>query len=132
MLELCLDNVKQESVAMKQAKECGLLPHSFIFVHDSSLLTYFLHIFRSSYLPYRFDFVATITFTEIINYAAKLSKYTSAPPNFDPANREITFEKPYPDEDRMRQGLLYRQYQTVPEQGDVFGEWMWFKVLISS
>ncbi|RUS15856.1 vitamin-D-receptor interacting mediator subunit 4-domain-containing protein [Endogone sp. FLAS-F59071] len=95
MLELCLDSVKQESVAMKQAKD------------------------------------STVTFTEIISYAAKLSKYTSAPPNFDPANREITFEKPYPDEDRMRQGLLYRQYQTVPEQGDVFGEWI-FRVLISS
>ncbi|CAO3680512.1 unnamed protein product [Rhizopus stolonifer] len=55
-------------------------------------------------------------FTDILSYASKLSKYTSAPPNFDLVNRDakIDFEKPYPDEERMRRGLLY--WQNVSQQ----------------
>ncbi|KAG1457010.1 hypothetical protein G6F46_007869 [Rhizopus delemar] len=54
---------------------------------------------------------SNINFTDILSYASKLSKYTSAPPNFDLLNRDakIDFEKPYPDEERMRRGLLYWQ-----------------------
>lgn len=56
-------------------------------------------------------YIANINFTDILSYASKLSKYTSAPPNFDLLNRDakIDFEKPYPDEERMRRGLLYWQ-----------------------
>lgn len=51
-------------------------------------------------------------FSDILSYASKLSKYTSAPPGFDQMSNDfkVDFEKPYPDEDRMRRGLLYRQY----------------------
>lgn len=59
---------------------------------------------------------ADMKFTDILSYASKLSKYTSAPPNFDLVNRDakIDFEKPYPDEERMRRGLLY--WQNVSQQ----------------
>ncbi|KAF7730165.1 hypothetical protein EC973_002773 [Apophysomyces ossiformis] len=65
---------------------------------------------------------ANIQSTDIIAYAAKLSKYTSAPPNFDLMNRDIKvdFEKPYPDEQRMKRGLLYRQHLTDRTQEDRF------------
>lgn len=60
--------------------------------------------------------VANIQFTDVLSYASKLSKYTSAPPNFDLMNRDIKvyFEKPYPDEERIRRGLLYWQYSSQP------------------
>lgn len=60
--------------------------------------------------------VANVQFTDVLSYASKLSKYTSAPPNFDTMNRDIKvdFEKPYPDEERMRRGLLY--WQNAPRQ----------------
>ncbi|CDH49544.1 predicted protein [Lichtheimia corymbifera JMRC:FSU:9682] len=53
-----------------------------------------------------------VDFSDILSYASKLSKYTSAPPGFDQMSNDfkVDFEKPYPDEDRMRRGLLYRQY----------------------
>ncbi|KAI9480421.1 MAG: vitamin-D-receptor interacting mediator subunit 4-domain-containing protein [Benjaminiella poitrasii] len=57
---------------------------------------------------------SNIQFTDVLAYASKLSKYTSAPPNFDNANMKIDFEKPYPDEERMRRGLLY--WQNAPQQ----------------
>ncbi|KAG0174240.1 hypothetical protein DFQ28_002843 [Apophysomyces sp. BC1034] len=63
---------------------------------------------------------ANVQCTDVISYAAKLSKYTSAPPNFDLMNRDIKvdFEKPYPDEQRMKRGLLYRQHTTDRAQDD--------------
>ncbi|ORX62743.1 hypothetical protein DM01DRAFT_250720 [Hesseltinella vesiculosa] len=69
-----------------------------------------------------FPFLANVQFTDVLSYASKLSKYTSAPPNFDLMNREIKadFEKPYPDEERMRRGLLYWQYSTQPLLEDKF------------
>ncbi|KAI7866651.1 vitamin-D-receptor interacting mediator subunit 4-domain-containing protein [Spinellus fusiger] len=61
-------------------------------------------------------------FTEILSYASKLSKYTSAPPNFELMNRDIKveFEKPYPDEEKMRRGQLYWQHASQPMQEDQF------------
>lgn len=55
-------------------------------------------------------------FTDVLSYASKLSKYTSAPPNFDTMSKEtkIDFEKPYPDEEKMRRGTLY--WQNAPQQ----------------
>ncbi|KAI8970439.1 vitamin-D-receptor interacting mediator subunit 4-domain-containing protein [Mycotypha africana] len=57
-----------------------------------------------------------VQFTDVLSYASKLAKYTSAPPNFDLAARDVRvdFEKPYPDEERMRRGLLY--WQNTPRQ----------------
>ncbi|KAI7904953.1 vitamin-D-receptor interacting mediator subunit 4-domain-containing protein [Cokeromyces recurvatus] len=52
---------------------------------------------------------SNVQFTDVLAYASKLSKYTSAPPNFDNTNIKVDFEKPYPDEERMRRGLLYWQ-----------------------
>ncbi|KAI8636588.1 vitamin-D-receptor interacting mediator subunit 4-domain-containing protein [Parasitella parasitica] len=59
---------------------------------------------------------SNVQFTDVLSYASKLSKYTSAPPNFDSLNKDIKvdFEKPYPDEERMRRGLLY--WQNAPQQ----------------
>lgn len=59
---------------------------------------------------------ANVQFTDVLSYASKLSKYTSAPPNFDSVNKDVKvdFEKPYPDEERMRRGLLY--WQNAPQQ----------------
>ncbi|KAI8367618.1 mediator complex, subunit Med4 [Radiomyces spectabilis] len=59
---------------------------------------------------------SNVQFTDVISYASKLSKYTSAPPNFASMNRDIKvdFEKPYPDEERMRRGLLYWQNHPQP------------------
>jgi hypothetical protein len=57
-----------------------------------------------------------LQFTEVLSYASKLSKYTSAPPNFDKLNKEmlkVDFEKPYPDEEKMRRSLLY--WQNAPQ-----------------
>ncbi|KAI9031553.1 mediator complex, subunit Med4 [Phycomyces nitens] len=63
-----------------------------------------------------------IQFTEILSYASKLSKYTSAPPNFELISRDmkIEFEKPYPDEERMRRGQLYWQHAPQPVPEDQF------------
>ncbi|CEI92798.1 hypothetical protein RMCBS344292_07049 [Rhizopus microsporus] len=63
-----------------------------------------------------------IQFTDILSYASKLSKYTSAPPNFDVLNRDMKmdFEKPYPDEERMRRGLLYWQNSSQPHTEERF------------
>ncbi|SAM02598.1 hypothetical protein [Absidia glauca] len=65
---------------------------------------------------------ANIQFTDVLSYASKLSKYTSAPPNFDLMNRDIKvyFEKPYPDEERIRRGLLYWQHSSQPIPEDKF------------
>ncbi|KAF1807263.1 mediator complex, subunit Med4 [Mucor lusitanicus] len=59
---------------------------------------------------------SNVQFTDVLSYASKLSKYTSAPPNFDSVNKDVKvdFEKPYPDEERMRRGLLY--WQNAPQQ----------------
>lgn len=86
---------------------------------------------------------ANVDFSDILSYASKLSKYTSAPPGFDQMSNDfkVDFEKPYPDEDRMRRGLLYRQYagthvlpNITDETGKVykytFGEWAIQKVYI--
>jgi hypothetical protein len=63
-----------------------------------------------------FYILANVQFTDVLSYASKLSKYTSAPPNFDTMNKDvkIDFEKPYPDEERMRRGALY--WQNTPQQ----------------
>ncbi|CAO3661449.1 unnamed protein product [Rhizopus microsporus] len=65
---------------------------------------------------------SNIQFTDILSYASKLSKYTSAPPNFDVLNRDMKmdFEKPYPDEERMRRGLLYWQNSSQPHTEERF------------
>ncbi|OZJ05677.1 hypothetical protein BZG36_01442 [Bifiguratus adelaidae] len=67
---------------------------------------------------------ANVAFTDVLSYASKLSKYSSAPPNFDPNNPQLAlaFEKPYPDEDRIRQGMLYRQYMTSQEASAMLDE----------
>ncbi|CAJ0648975.1 5247_t:CDS:2 [Entrophospora sp. SA101] len=51
-----------------------------------------------------------VTADEILKYAAKLSKYTSAPSSFNNQNANIPLQPPYPDETLMRAGLLFRQY----------------------
>lgn len=57
-----------------------------------------------------------MNFSDILSYASKLSKYTSAPPNFNMMkDMKVDFEKPYPDEERMRRGILYWQH-VPPEQ----------------
>ncbi|KAI8340564.1 hypothetical protein BC941DRAFT_348163 [Chlamydoabsidia padenii] len=45
-----------------------------------------------------------------------------APPNFDLMNRDVKvyFEKPYPDEERIRRGLLYWQHSSQPIPEDKF------------
>ncbi|KAF9974819.1 hypothetical protein BGZ73_001679 [Actinomortierella ambigua] len=53
---------------------------------------------------------AEISVNEIVSYASRLSNYTSAPPNFDPANATQQFEPPYPREIIMRAGLLNQQH----------------------
>ncbi|CAO3678499.1 unnamed protein product [Umbelopsis ramanniana] len=59
---------------------------------------------------------ANMNFSDILSYASKLSKYTSAPPNFNMMkDMKVDFEKPYPDEERMRRGILYWQH-VPPEQ----------------
>ncbi|RIA99281.1 vitamin-D-receptor interacting mediator subunit 4-domain-containing protein [Glomus cerebriforme] len=48
---------------------------------------------------------------DILEYANKLSQYTSAPPHFNPAiPSSMIAYPPYPDESHMRMGLLFRQY----------------------
>jgi len=48
---------------------------------------------------------------DILDYANRLSQYTSAPPHFNPAiPSSMIAYPPYPDESRMRMGLLFRQY----------------------
>ena len=51
-----------------------------------------------------------MTADEILKYAARLSKYTSAPSSFNNQNVNIPLQPPYPDEALMRAGLLFRQY----------------------
>ncbi|GAB5591326.1 hypothetical protein Unana1_06226 [Umbelopsis nana] len=59
---------------------------------------------------------ANMNFSDILSYASKLSKYTCAPPNFNMMkDMKVDFEKPYPDEERMRRGILYWQH-VPPEQ----------------
>ncbi|KAI9269186.1 hypothetical protein BDA99DRAFT_435323, partial [Phascolomyces articulosus] len=47
-----------------------------------------------------------------------------APPGFDLSSTDVkVFEKPYPDEERMRRGLIYRQHsgaQPLAGQEDQF------------
>ncbi|KAI8143403.1 vitamin-D-receptor interacting mediator subunit 4-domain-containing protein [Fennellomyces sp. T-0311] len=67
---------------------------------------------------------SNVDFKDILSYAAKLAKYTSAPPGFDLSSTDVkVFEKPYPDEERMRRGLVYRQHagaQQLAGQEDQF------------
>ncbi|CAJ0751458.1 5153_t:CDS:2 [Entrophospora sp. SA101] len=56
------------------------------------------------------NFANKFTADEILKYAAKLSKYTSAPSSFNNQNANIPLQPPYPDETLMRAGLLFRQY----------------------
>ncbi|KAF9438404.1 hypothetical protein BGZ76_008058 [Entomortierella beljakovae] len=53
---------------------------------------------------------AEISVNEIIAYANRLSNYTSAPPNFNPADPNHPFEPPYPREVSMRAGILNQQH----------------------
>ncbi|KAI8970674.1 hypothetical protein BDB01DRAFT_888178 [Pilobolus umbonatus] len=66
--------------------------------------------------------LANVSFKDVLSYASKLSKYTSAPPNFDTLDKDskIDFEKPYPDEERMRKSLLYWQNSSHPNIVDKF------------
>ncbi|KAI8098291.1 uncharacterized protein B0P05DRAFT_460786 [Gilbertella persicaria] len=53
----------------------------------------------------------------------KAIEYASnSPPNFDSASKDVRvdFEKPYPDEERMRRGLLYWQNTTQQNKEDRF------------
>ena len=63
---------------------------------------------------------------DILDYAKKLSQYTSAPPHFNPAMpSSMIVYPPYPDESRMRMGLLFRQNADESfEDGN-----LWFKYL---
>ncbi|RGB27869.1 vitamin-D-receptor interacting mediator subunit 4-domain-containing protein [Rhizophagus diaphanus] len=48
---------------------------------------------------------------EILDYANRLSQFTSAPPHYNPAiPSSMIAYPPYPDESRMRMGLLFRQH----------------------
>ncbi|KAJ1648493.1 hypothetical protein LPJ64_000190 [Coemansia asiatica] len=53
--------------------------------------------------------------SEIIEYAKKLSKFTTAPPNFDPNSNAVPPEPPYPVLVAMRAGVLskYRMNKTA-------------------
>ncbi|KAJ2823638.1 hypothetical protein GGI24_003631, partial [Coemansia furcata] len=46
--------------------------------------------------------------SEIIEYAKKLSKFTMAPPNYDPNSGAVPPEPPYPVLVAMRAGVLSR------------------------
>ena len=64
----------------------------------------------SPFCNYQFV-IANVDFKDILSYSSKLAKYTSAPPGFDLASADVkVFEKPYPDEEQMRRGLIYRQH----------------------
>lgn len=54
--------------------------------------------------------VAEIPVSEIVAYANRLGNYTSAPPNFNPADPNQPFEPPYPREVSMRAGILNQQH----------------------
>ncbi|KAJ1970102.1 hypothetical protein H4R35_005975 [Dimargaris xerosporica] len=54
-----------------------------------------------------------VNFSDVIPYASRLSNYTAAPPNFDPANAAGHFEPPYPSEVTMRAGLLNQKRHTA-------------------
>ncbi|PIA18085.1 hypothetical protein COEREDRAFT_26432, partial [Coemansia reversa NRRL 1564] len=58
---------------------------------------------------------------EIIEYAKKLSKFTAAPPNYDPANSAVPPEPPYPVLVAMRAGILNR-YRTKKTARDMTEE----------
>ncbi|KAI7860250.1 vitamin-D-receptor interacting mediator subunit 4-domain-containing protein [Circinella umbellata] len=61
---------------------------------------------------------SNVDFKDILSYSSKLAKYTSAPPGFDLASADAkVFEKPYPDEEQMRRGLIYRQRGGVQHTG---------------
>ncbi|KAJ2760412.1 hypothetical protein IWQ56_005490, partial [Coemansia nantahalensis] len=51
---------------------------------------------------------AAPSIAEIVEYASKLSKFTAAPPNYDPANCPVPPEPPYPVLSAMRAGMLNR------------------------
>ncbi|KAF9199230.1 hypothetical protein BGZ49_010676 [Haplosporangium sp. Z 27] len=53
---------------------------------------------------------AEVSVSEIVAYANRLSNYTSAPPNFNPADPNHPFEPPYPREVSMRAGILNQQH----------------------
>ncbi|KAG0209412.1 hypothetical protein BGX33_005523 [Mortierella sp. NVP41] len=53
---------------------------------------------------------AEISVSEIVAYANRLGNYTSAPPNFNPADPNQPFEPPYPREVSMRAGILNQQH----------------------
>ncbi|KAF8928502.1 hypothetical protein BGZ47_001574 [Haplosporangium gracile] len=54
--------------------------------------------------------LAEISVSEIVAYANRLGNYTSAPPNFNPADPNQPFEPPYPREVSMRAGILNQQH----------------------
>ncbi|KAG0074307.1 hypothetical protein BGZ90_010879 [Linnemannia elongata] len=54
--------------------------------------------------------LAEIPVSEIVAYANRLGNYTSAPPNFNPADPNQPFEPPYPREVSMRAGILNQQH----------------------
>ncbi|KAG0044738.1 hypothetical protein BGZ83_009987 [Gryganskiella cystojenkinii] len=54
-----------------------------------------------------------VSINEIVNYANRLSSFTSAPPNFNPADPNQAFEPPYPRELNMRAGILNQQHVTA-------------------
>ncbi|KAJ2080032.1 hypothetical protein H4R24_003366 [Coemansia sp. RSA 988] len=60
---------------------------------------------------------------EIIEYAKKLSKFTAAPPNYDPANSTVPPEPPYPVLVAMRAGVLnrYRTKKTARDMAEEAG-----------
>ncbi|KAJ2711641.1 hypothetical protein H4R19_003153 [Coemansia spiralis] len=59
--------------------------------------------------------------SEIVEYASKLSKFTSAPPNYDPTNCPVPPEPPYPVLAAMRAGTLNR-YRTRKAAKDTEAE----------
>ncbi|KAJ1982574.1 hypothetical protein H4R34_001657 [Dimargaris verticillata] len=60
-----------------------------------------------------------VTFSDVVPYASRLSNYTAAPPNFDPANAAGHFEPPYPSEVTMRSGLLnQKRHIAAPTTAD--------------
>jgi hypothetical protein len=77
--------------------------------------------------PHYHSFAANMNFSDILSYASKLSKYTSAPPNFNMMkDMKVDFEKPYPDEERMRRGILYWQHVPPEQQAQETCKWRRF------
>jgi len=74
------------------------------------IFNHILHILSSIKIFDVYLIIAKVTAEDILEYAKKLSQYTSAPPHFNPAMPpSMAVFRPYPDESRMRMGLLFRQ-----------------------